>query len=160
VTTLALLDLEGGRFDVSRAREADLPDLLALLTDDMLGATREADSLAPYQQAFREIDAENNQVLLAVRDSSGALVATMQLTLIAGLARGGAKRLQIEAVRVASTARGSGLGSALFAWAHAYGARHGATLAQLTSDKIRTDAHRFYAQLGYEATHEGFKRTL
>jgi GNAT superfamily N-acetyltransferase len=84
----------------------------------------------------------------------------MQLTLIPGLARGGAKRLQIEAVRLATSTRGSGLGAALFEWAHAYGERHGATLALLSSDKTRIDAHRFYDRLGYQASHEGFKRPL
>jgi GNAT superfamily N-acetyltransferase len=157
---MAALGASGRRFELRRAVEADVPELVALLSDDVLGAVREADTLAPYLRAFAEIDGDANQLLVAVRDRSGVLVATMQLTLIPGLARGGAKRIQIEAVRVASAARGSGLGSALFEWAHLYGAAHGATLAQLTSDKIRTDAHRFYAQLGYEATHDGFKREL
>jgi GNAT superfamily N-acetyltransferase len=84
----------------------------------------------------------------------------MQLTLIPGLSRGGAKRLHIEAVRVAASARGGGLGSALFDWAHAYGRSRGATLAQLTSDKSRSGAHRFYEKLGYRASHEGFKYQL
>ena len=84
----------------------------------------------------------------------------MQLTLIPGLARSGATRLQIEAVRLTSKARGAGLGAALFEWAHAYGKAHGATLSQLTSDKARTDAHRFYDRLSYQASHEGFKRAL
>jgi len=63
-------------------------------------------------------------------------------------------------VRLASTVRGSGLGTALLEWAHDYGREHGATLAQLTSDKSRVDAHRFYNTLGYTASHEGFKRSL
>jgi GNAT superfamily N-acetyltransferase len=156
----AVVDVDGGRFEVARAVEADVPELVALLTDDALGATREASTLRPYLRAFREIDVDDNQLLVAVRDDGGNLVATMQLTLIPGLARGGTKRLQIEAVRVASTARRSGLGSVLFEGAHAYGARRGASLAQLTSDKVRIEAHRFYARLGYEATHEGFKRAI
>ena len=84
----------------------------------------------------------------------------MQLTLVPGLARQGAKRLQIEAVRLASGTRGRGLGTALFDWAHEYGRKQGATLAQLTSDKTRTDAHRFYDGLGYRASHQGYKRPL
>ena len=74
--------------------------------------------------------------------------------------RGGMTRLQIEAVRVADSARGAGLGSAMFAWAHDFGRHHGAGLAQLTTDKTRPDAHRFYARLGYAATHEGLKLAL
>lgn len=116
--------------------------------------------LEPYLAAFRDIESDPHQYLAAVRDLDGDLVGTMQLTLIPGLARGGVKRLQIEAVRMAPDARGTGLGTALFEWAHAYGRQHGATLAQLTSDKTRVDAHRFYDQLGYKASHEGFKRRL
>jgi len=65
-----------------------------------------------------------------------------------------------RAVRLAASARGGGLGAALFEWAHGYGRDRGAQLAQLTSDKSRTDAHRFYRRLGYEPSHEGFKRAL
>ncbi len=91
--------------------------------------------------------------------SGSTVVGTMQLPLVPGFSRAGAKRLQIEAVRLAHDARGSGLGTALFDWAHEYGRQHGATIAQLTSDKSRTDAHRFYNKVGYAASHEGFKRT-
>lgn len=154
------LDIDGRRFTVSRATESDVAGLVALLADDVLGAHRETARLEPYLAAFREIDSDPQQLLVTVRDSDGDLVGTMQLTLIPGLARGGTKRLQIEAVRLASSARGAGLGTALFEWAHAFGHRHGATLAQLTSDKTRTDAHGFYDGLGYRASHEGFKRPL
>jgi GNAT superfamily N-acetyltransferase len=121
---------------------------------------REFSAPAAHIEAFREIDEDRNQLLLVVRDRNGELVGTMQLTLIPGLSRGGAKRLHIEAVRVAASARGGGLGSALFDWAHAYGRSRGATLAQLTSDKSRSGAHRFYEKLGYRASHEGFKYQL
>jgi GNAT superfamily N-acetyltransferase len=154
------LEAGGRRFTIDRAAESDVPGLVALLADDVLGADRDADGLDRYVAAFREIDSDPHQYLAAVRDVDGGLVGTMQLTLIPGLARGGAKRLQIEAARLAPKARGTGLGTALFEWAHAYGNRHGATLAQLTSDKARIDAHRFYDRLNYQASHEGFKRPL
>ncbi|HEY6932249.1 MAG TPA: GNAT family N-acetyltransferase [Marmoricola sp.] len=134
--------------------------MAALLADDALGARRESSDLEPYLMAFREIDRDPNQLLVAVRDPHDNLVGTMQLTLIPGLARAGSKRLQIEGVRLAAATRGSGLGTALFEWAHRYGQRHGAVLAQLTTDKTRTDAHRFYDRLGYRASHEGYKRPL
>jgi GNAT superfamily N-acetyltransferase len=134
--------------------------LVALLTDDPLGAHRETTDPAVYQRAFEAIDRDPHQFLAAVRDPGGVLVGTMQLTVIPGLSRGGTTRLQIEAVRVADSARGAGLGAAMFAWAHDYGRHHGAGLAQLTTDKTRPDAHRFYARLGYEATHEGLKLAL
>ena len=154
------LDLDGRRYTIARATESDIPALVGLLADDALGALRETSDLDHYRVAFREIDRDPQQLLVAVRDADGVVVGTMQLTLIPGLARGGTTRLQIEAVRLASDTRGTGLGTALFEWAHRYGHRHGATLAQLTSDKTRTDAHRFYDGLGYEASHEGFKRPL
>lgn len=154
------LDLAGRRFTVERATESDVPGLAALLADDDIGAARESPDLTPYLAAFREIDADPQHYLAAVRDDAGELVATLQLTVIPGLARAGAKRLQVEAFRVASDTRGTGLGAALMEWAAAHGEAQGADLVQLTSDKRRIDAHRFYERLGYAATHEGFKRPL
>ncbi|SKB03858.1 GNAT family N-acetyltransferase [Aeromicrobium choanae] len=154
------LTLDGQVFELARATEADVPAIVGLLTDDAIGAGRESADLAPYVEAFHEIDRDDAHLLLAARDEAGTVVATMQLTIIPGLSRGGTKRLLIEGVRVASSTRGSGLGTALFARAHAWGVERGATLAQLTSDKRRADAHHFYETLGYEASHEGFKLPL
>ena len=154
------LHVDGRRYRIARATEPDVPALVALLADDPLGATRESASEAPYLEAFREIDADPHQLLVVVTDDEGAVVGTMQLTTIPGLARGGAKRLQIEAVRLAEGVRGGGLGTALFEWAHDHGRSQGAVIAQLTSDGSRTAAHRFYERLGYEASHRGFKRAL
>ena len=154
------LEARGRRFTLDRATASDIPELVALLADDDRGVGREGTHLDPYLVAFAEIDRDPHQYLATVRDADGHLVGTLQLTLVPGLARGGTKRLQIEAVRIDRETRGTGLGTALFEWAHAYGKQHGATLAQLTSDTARTDAHRFYECIGYEATHEGFKRPL
>ncbi|NYE38931.1 GNAT superfamily N-acetyltransferase [Nocardioides cavernae] len=148
------------RFEVRRAVEEDVPALVALLTDDPLGAGRESGEMGPYLRAFREIDDDPRHLLIAVRDGAGDVVGTMQLTLLPGLSRAGATRLQIEAVRVAADARGGGLGQALLDWAHDYGRARGASLAQLTTDRTRTDAHRFYERAGYAASHVGFKRPL
>ena len=100
----------GGRFAVTRARESDVLALVELLSDDVLGKDREFSDLDPYFAAFTEIDEDPHQLLVAVRDDAGVVVGTMQLTLLPGLARGGAKRLQIEAVRLASSVLGGGLG--------------------------------------------------
>ncbi len=154
------IEVAGRRFVLERAKPADLAAIVALLRDDPLGADRESDDPAVYEQAFRTIDADPNQFLLVVRDEDGGLVGTMQLTLIPGLTRRAATRLQIEGVRIAERARGIGLGSAMFAWAHDYGRSRQAKLAQLTTDKFRGDAHRFYARLGYRASHEGLKLDL
>jgi GNAT superfamily N-acetyltransferase len=155
-----VIELGTERFTVGRASRSDVPALVALLTDDPIGRARETGDLEAYDAAFRAIDDDPNQFLAAVRDRDGVVVGTMQLTLIPGLSRGATTRLQIEAVRVAETARGSGLGAAMFEWAHEHGRRRGAALAQLTTDKSRSDAHRFYARLGYQATHEGLKLSL
>lgn len=119
-----------------------------------------AADLGPYQRAFEQIRQDPRNFLIVVRDADGVVTATMQLTLIPGLSRGGASRLQIEAVRVADRHRGIGLGTSLFTWAHDHGRRHGARLAQLTTDKARPEAHRFYASLGYQTSHEGMKLDL
>ncbi|SMX97818.1 Ribosomal protein S18 acetylase RimI [Brevibacterium sp. 239c] len=181
------ITLADRRFLIRRATESDVPGLAALLRDDALGASREgsgAEEMAGYQHAFSLIDSDPNQLLVAVdevtndaeshgAESHGAdapqqspetrpaaLVGTLQLTLIPSLSRRGSTRLQIEAVRVGPNAQGLGLGTAVFDWAHDCGHRFGASLAQLTTDKSRADAQRFYARLGYEASHEGLKRDL
>ncbi|WP_369795997.1 GNAT family N-acetyltransferase [Actinoplanes sp. N902-109] len=131
-----------------------------MLADDVLGATRESpDDLTPYLAAFAVLDADPHQHLV-VAERDGRAVGTLQLTIIPGLSRRAATRALIEGVRVASTERGGGLGQRLFEWAIAEAGRLGCSLVQLTTDKTRTDAHRFYEKLGFEATHVGFKLNL
>jgi GNAT superfamily N-acetyltransferase len=145
---------------IRRATEADVPAIVALLAEDVLGATRESpDDLTPYRTAFKGIDADPNQ-FLAVAERDGEVVGTMQLTYLPGLSRMGGTRAQIEAVRVRGTERGTGLGSRLMAWAIDQARERGCILVQLTSDTTRTEAHRFYEQLGFTASHLGFKLTL
>ena len=100
MTALDILDLPTGPVALHRAREADLPELVALLADDVLGREREARELGPYRRAFAAIDRDPAHLLLAARDEAGALLATLQLTLLPSLSRGGSLRLQIESVRV------------------------------------------------------------
>lgn len=160
---LDTVQLEDRRLTITRATEADVPAIVALLADDVLGAARESEhsaDLAPYLAAFHEIDADRRHLLVAVRDESAAVVATMHLTLLPGLSRQAATRLQIEAVRVGAQARGLRLGTEMIQWAHRYGREHGARMVQLTTDRSRADAHRFYQRLGYVASHEGFKLEL
>lgn len=159
------LELDGRSVLVDRARASDVPAVLALLRDDVLGAAREGDpaedvDLAPYLAAFAALDAGPHQLLVVVRDEAGAVVGTLQLTFITGLSRGGATRMQVEAVRVAASMRGSGLGAALLGWAADLGRARGAALAQLTTDLRRTDAHRFYERLGWVHSHAGLKLDL
>ena len=142
------------------ARRDEVPAIVAMLADDGLGRGREAVSdLAIYYDAFDEMAKEpNNRLLVAEQD--GALVGTLQITFIRGLSRKGARRAQIEAVRVASTHRGRGLGHAIFTAAIDLARKEGCALVQLTTDKARGDAHRFYARLGFVASHEGMKLAL
>jgi ribosomal protein S18 acetylase RimI-like enzyme len=145
---------------IRRATAADIAAVVALLADDVLGAARESpDDLKPYEAAFAEIDRDPQHVL-AVADRAGAVVGTAQLTFLPGLSHRGATRAQIEAVRIGSAARGSGLGGALIEWCVARAGERGCTMVQLTSDASRVDAHRFYERLGFRATHVGFKLTL
>ncbi len=144
-----------------RAVRADLPRLLELLADDDLGRNREGvGSTDPvYEQAFEAIDRDDNQLLL-LADLGGRVVGMLQLTFIPGLSRRGATRANIEAVRVDSSLRSRGIGGWLIAQAIEQARQRGCRMAQLTSDKRRTQAHAFYGRLGFVASHEGFKRAL
>jgi GNAT superfamily N-acetyltransferase len=156
-------ELATGRttYTLRRATEADLPVIVALLVADQLGAARDStDDLAPYLRAFRAIDADPAQQLLVAQTADGQVVATMQLTLIPGLARRGAWRMQIEAVRVDAAHRAHGLGAEMMRWAVDEARGKGCALVQLTSDKSRSDAHRFYERLGFVRSHEGYKLAL
>lgn len=145
-----------------KARRDDLEKIIAILADDDLGQNREDPSLplsSEYVSAFEAIDTDPNQ-LLAVIEIDGDVAGTLQLTIVPGLSRFGSWRGQIEAVRIAREHRGGGLGHKLFAWAIAQCRERGCRLVQLTTDKTRPDAHRFYEQLGFTASHEGFKLQL
>ncbi len=148
--------------DFRRATAADLPGIVALLADDDLGRQREAPGLPTdprYEAAFAAIDRDPNQ-LLVVAAEEGALLGCLQLSFIPGLSHIGQWRGQIESVRIASTRRGSGLGRRLLDWALQECRDRGCGLVQLTSDKSRPEALRFYESLGFAATHEGLKLRL
>ncbi|MGC5050849.1 N-acetyltransferase family protein [Micromonospora sp. DT48] len=142
------------------AVRADLPAILDLLADDMLGRTRDVGEVdARYEKAFAEITADpRNQLIVA--EAGGELLGCMQLTYIPGLGRHGTERQLIESVRVRSDQRGRGLGRQMMTWAIDQARQHGCGLVQLTTDKARHDAHRFYLGLGFVASHEGMKLSL
>lgn len=135
-----------------------------MLADDVLGAKRERfEQGQPVDDAYlRAFDAivapEGNRIIVAELD--GEVVGTLQLTFIPGLSRLGMIRAQIEEVRVASTVRGMGIGEKLINHAVDRARDHGCGLVQLTTDKQRTDAHRFYERLGFVASHVGMKLAL
>ncbi|HEY3535659.1 MAG TPA: GNAT family N-acetyltransferase [Pedococcus sp.] len=149
-----------GPATLRRARREDIAALVALIAQDQLGATREdPGDPAAYLRAFEAIDADPAQTLV-VAERDGEVVGTLQLSVIPGLARQGALRGQVEPVRVAEGQRGQGLGEAMVRWAVAESRRRGCALVQLTTDKSRVDAHRFYERLGFVASHEGMKLRL
>jgi GNAT superfamily N-acetyltransferase len=157
---LATLDVPGGAVTLREAALDDLPEVVALLAADQLGIHREsADELAPYRAAFDAITADPTHLLVVAVDG-GRIIGTMQLSFIPGLARRGAWRAQIEAVRVHEAARNRGVGARMIEWAVEVARNRGCALVQLTTDKRRTDAHRFYERLGFVASHEGMKLAL
>ncbi|MFE3181512.1 GNAT family N-acetyltransferase [Streptomyces violascens] len=146
--------------EIRPALPEDIPAIVAMLADDPLGAQRESpDDLTTYRMAYDRLAGDPNQHLV-VADRGGEVVGTLQLTVIPGLSRRGSTRSIIEGVRVHSAERGGGLGTRLIEWAVDESARQGCQLVQLTSDVTRTDAHRFYERLGFEASHVGFKKPL
>ena len=151
-----------GDIEIRPATPDELPAMVRMLADDSMGAGRErwADPLPDaYMQAFAEIGSDpNNHLIVAVRDA--LVIGCLQLTYIRTLSRFGSLRAQIEGVRVARSARGLGLGRVLMDWAIADAVQRGCALVQLTTDKGRPDAHRFYESLGFVASHEGMKLAL
>lgn len=144
------------------ALASDVPAIVALLADDELGAQREYahTPLDPaYLHAFDAVDANPNE-LLAVACIDDRVIGTLQMTFLHHLSHRGAIRAHIESVRVASSLRGRGIGHELMEWALDRARGQGARIAQLSTDKTRTDAHRFYESLGFHATHEGMKFDL
>lgn len=148
------------RLRFREARREDVPAVVAMLADDTLGATRELGDLDPYYAAFDAMQAEAANQVIVAEDETGAIVATYQLTLISGLSLAAARRAQVESVRVASSLRGQGAGHQMFADVEARARAAGCGLIQLTMNASRADSKRFYEDLGFTASHIGFKRYL
>lgn len=147
---------------IRQATKNDLPAVVRLLADDVLGATRERpeEPLAPeYSRAFAAIQAQNGNHLL-VATQGEFVVGCLQITIIPGMSRLGAVRGLIEGVRVASSVRGQKIGEAMVRDAIERCRQAGCAVVQLTSDVRRVDARRFYERLGFEASHIGMKLTL
>ena len=145
-----------------QATAKDVPAIVALLAADVVGKTREivSDPVDPrYAAGFAAIAADPNQ-MLAVAEQAGRVVGCMQLSFVPGLSRLGAWRGTIEGVRVAAESRGAGIGEAMMAWAIERCRARGCELIQLTTDRRRVDAQRFYVRLGFEPSHVGMKLTL
>lgn len=156
------LSAKAQEFVLRRASDNDLRALMLLLADDPISATRgdkaDVSDAAAYRTALAAIVTDPSNDLLVVVTNTDEPLATMQLTLIPGMARRGSTRLLIEAVRVRSDNRSKGIGSAMMRWVTENAAPAvEASLVQLTSDEAREDAHRFYERLGFVGSHRGFK---
>ncbi|MEO9482086.1 MAG: GNAT family N-acetyltransferase [Ekhidna sp.] len=144
---------------IRQAITSDVIDIVALLADDELGSKRERYSNPlpqVYYDSFVKIEQDPNQHLI-VAEENGEIVGTAQLSFIPYLTYQGGMRAQIEAVRIKSDRRGTGLGEKLFTWMIEKAKSNGAHVLQLTTDKKRPDALRFYEKMGFLATHEGMK---
>lgn len=142
------------------ATEDDLPAIVAMLADDHLGTQRESpDDLTPYRAAMVQITSDP-RLMQVICERDGEIAGTMQLSITPGLSRKGMSRMQIEGVRVNSSTRGGGVGRQMIEWAINYAHERDCGLVELTTDKSRPDAHRFYERLGFEQSHFGYKLKL
>ena len=142
------------------ARADDIDAIVDMLADDELGAARERPGDPIYDTVFAELDKDPNNELWVIEGPGARVLGCLQLTIIPGLSRLGARRAMIESVRVHDDLRGQGVGRWLFEKAIERSREREAQLVQLTSDKTRPDAIRFYESLGFIASHEGLKLKL
>lgn len=150
---------------IRRAQAGDVARIAELI---MLGAAtqtmtpdeiRQEAQHPGYAEAFAAIDASPDNALF-VAERAGQVVGTFQVTLIPGLVARGRKRGKIESVHVAPECRGMGIGKVMIAHALAFAQAQDVGLIELSSNKSRLDAHRFYRNLGFAQSHEGFKMEL
>jgi GNAT superfamily N-acetyltransferase len=146
-----------------KAVKEDVPFIVQLLANDKLGSLRE-DFQNPlpdrYYQAFEKINTDPNQDLIVVENDNTEVVGTLQLSFIQYLTYQGGIRAQIEAVRIREDVRGGGIGQLMMEWAINRAKEINAHLLQLTTDKTRPEAIKFYEKLGFRASHEGMKLSL
>lgn len=143
-----------------KGTEADVSTIVAMIADDELGKKRENFKIPlpkEYLKAFEKIDADENQELIVVENEHFEIIGTLQLSFIQYLTYRGGIRAQIEAVRIRKDQRGHGIGKAMFKWAINRAKERNAHLLQLTTDKKRPKAIKFYEDLGFKASHEGMK---
>lgn len=145
------------------AKKEDIPAIVQMIANDKLGRLREnfkSPLPSEYYDAFKNIDSDPHQELMVIVNDSEKIIGTLQLSFIQYLTYQGGKRAQIEAVRIHKDHRGQGIGQELFVWAIGRAKEKGAHVLQLTTDKKRPDALKFYERLGFKASHEGMKLHL
>lgn len=147
---------------IRRATRDDVPEIVRLLADDVLGQTRERYELPlpqPYLDAFAEIDADPRHELIVV-ERNGRIVATLHLIELVSLTKVATRRMEVEAVRVQADMRGQRIGERMMRWAIERTREKGCGTLQLTSDARRPEAHAFYTRLGFKASHVGMKLSV
>ncbi|WP_280771614.1 GNAT family N-acetyltransferase [Salipaludibacillus daqingensis] len=152
----------GSGIDFRIATEQDLDKIVEMLADDVLGSKRERyEQPLPdsYTKAFQAIISDpNNELVVAYQGDE--IIGVEQITFTPYLTHQGGWRATIEGVRTTSSSRSKGIGTELIRWAIKRAKERGCHLVQLTTDKERPDALRFYEKLGFKATHEGLKLKL
>lgn len=147
---------------IRKAEKNDIEAILQIMLEDMIGEKEDYDGNKiheNYIKAFETIN-RNDWQYLAVAVQNSKVIGTFQLSFIPNIIYTGALICLVEAVLVSSEYRGKGIGSYMMKWAIDTAKEKGCRLVELTSNKLRNDAHRFYKQLGFIATHEGFKLDL
>lgn len=148
---------------VRDATRGDIPRVVALYRTDELTrkdhGTEDADVEPGYYAAFEAIDADaRNRLLVAEHD--GVIRGPLQLTYVPDMQPDGRDVAIFENVIVDGAVRGAGIGPAMMRWAVEEAPRQGCSQVKLSSNNKRAKAHRFYARLGFEPTHTGFKILL
>ena len=144
------------------AEEADLERIVEMLSDDALGSKRERYELplpSDYRSAFKAIDADRNNELI-IAELNNQVIGVMQITFTPYMTYQGGWRATVEGVRISKEARGTGAGTQMIEYAVERAKARGCHLIQLTTDKARDDALRFYEAMGFKATHHGMKMKL
>lgn len=151
------------KMNIRKATENDVPSIVEMIADDELGKIRENFQTPlpnEYLEAFKKINVDQNQELIVVENPNSEIIGALQLSCIQYLTYRGGIRAQIEAVRIRADNRGLGIGKAMLEWAINRAQERNAHLLQLTTDKKRPNAIKFYEDLGFKSTHEGMKMHL
>ena len=147
---------------IREAQAGDLEAIIRLHEEDDLGTHGDAwspETRPAYEAAFAAIErSSENKLFVAVEGNE--IVGTFQLTFIPNLTGRGALRVKVESVKVRAARRSAGIGARMMAFAEDHARTHGAAMLELTSNKTRADAHRFYERLGFSRSHEGFKKKI
>ncbi|MBM6580151.1 GNAT family N-acetyltransferase [Microvirga sp. BT689] len=147
---------------IREAQAEDLEAIIRLHEEDELGSHGDLwspETKAAYEAAFAAIRRSPENRLFVALDGD-EVIGTFQLTFIPNLTGRGALRVKVESVKVKAARRSTGIGAKMMEFAEDHARHHGARAMELTSNKTRKDAHRFYERLGFSRSHEGFKKKL